>query len=110
MAERVEKGFTFLKMDLGIRLFDDDDKGVMTVPGTFDGSHYHMVKHPFTRIQITDKGFDRLTEYVAKVREKIGYEIPLAADHFGHIGLNNCIRLGEALKPYQMAWLEDLVP
>ncbi len=40
----------------------------------------------------------------------IGYEIPLGADHFGHIDVNSCIRLGKALEPYQMAWLEDMVP
>jgi L-alanine-DL-glutamate epimerase-like enolase superfamily enzyme len=44
------------------------------------------------------------------VRETIGYEIPIAADHFGHIGIDDCIRLGRALEPYNLAWLEDLVP
>jgi L-alanine-DL-glutamate epimerase-like enolase superfamily enzyme len=37
-------------------------------------------------------------------------EIPLSADHFGHIGVKSCIRLGKALEPYNMAWLEDMVP
>ena len=37
-------------------------------------------------------------------------EIPVAADHFGHIDVNSCIRLGRALQPFQMAWLEDMVP
>ena len=46
----------------------------------------------------------------AKVRETVGYEVPIAADHFGHIGIDDCIRLGKALEPYNLAWLEDLVP
>ena len=37
-------------------------------------------------------------------------EVPLAADHFGHIGVNSCIKLGQALEPYNMAWLEDMIP
>ena len=37
-------------------------------------------------------------------------EIPLAADHFGHIGVNSCIRLGKALEKYNLAWLEDMIP
>ena len=37
-------------------------------------------------------------------------EVPLAADHFGHIGVNSCIRLGKALEKYNMAWLEDMIP
>ena len=51
-----------------------------------------------------------MADYVAQVREVVGMEIPLAADHFGHIGVNSCIRLGKALEPYNMAWLEDMVP
>ena len=46
----------------------------------------------------------------AKSRQVIGMEIPLAADHFGHIGVNSCIRLGKALEKHNMAWLEDMVP
>ena len=37
-------------------------------------------------------------------------DIPLAADHFGHIGVNSCIRLGKALEKYNLAWLEDMIP
>ena len=33
-----------------------------------------------------------------------------SADHFGHIGVNSCIRLGKALEKYNMAWLEDMIP
>ena len=51
-----------------------------------------------------------MADYVAQVREVIGMEIPLAADHFGHIGVNACIRLGKALEKYNMAWLEDMIP
>jgi L-alanine-DL-glutamate epimerase-like enolase superfamily enzyme len=64
----------------------------------------------FTGIEITDKGVALMADYVAAVREGIGMEVPLAADHFGHIGVNSCIRLGRALQPYNMAWLEDMIP
>ena len=40
----------------------------------------------------------------------MGYDVPIAADHFGHIGVDDCVRLGAALEPYNLAWLEDLVP
>lgn len=109
LAKRVAMGFTFLKMDLGIQLLQGE-KDVVTMPRVYDRRDFSMVEHPFTGIQITDRGIARLTEYVAAVRERIGYEIPLAADHFGHLVLNSCLRLGRALAPYQMAWLEDLIP
>jgi L-alanine-DL-glutamate epimerase-like enolase superfamily enzyme len=68
------------------------------------------VMHPFTGIEITPKGIEMMAEYVAVVREQVGMEVPLSADHFGHIGVNSCIRLAKALEPYNMAWLEDMVP
>jgi len=47
---------------------------------------------------------------VGTVRNVIGYDTPLAADHFGHFDVNTAIRLGNALEKYQLAWLEDMVP
>ena len=118
MKARKEMGYTFLKMDFGVGLIKD-------VPGALVNSHlldeesrvrantagrYNLTEHPFTRIQITDKGLALLCEYVEAVREAIGYEIPLASDHYGHIGVNSCIRLGHAVEKYNLAWLEDMVP
>jgi L-alanine-DL-glutamate epimerase-like enolase superfamily enzyme len=109
MKQRVELGFTYLKMDIGINLLRDTP-GTLTLPLQFDWNTYQSTMHPFTQVQLTDKGIDRLVEYVARVREAVGDEVPLAADHFGHIGVNSCIRLGRALTRYQMAWLEDMIP
>jgi L-alanine-DL-glutamate epimerase-like enolase superfamily enzyme len=64
----------------------------------------------FTGHELTDKGIARMAEFVATVREYVGMEVPLSADHFGHIGVNSCIRLGKALEKYNMAWLEDMIP
>ena len=51
-----------------------------------------------------------MADYVAQVREQVGMDVPLSADHFGHIGVNSCIRLGKALTKYNLAWLEDMIP
>jgi L-alanine-DL-glutamate epimerase-like enolase superfamily enzyme len=109
LKERMKAGFSFLKMDLGINLIRNIP-GVLSRPPDTDWDRYRTTMHPFTRIQLTDKGIGMLAEYVAQVRKEVGYEIPLAADHFGHLDVNSCIRLGKALEPYQMAWLEDMVP
>jgi L-alanine-DL-glutamate epimerase-like enolase superfamily enzyme len=69
-----------------------------------------QIMHPFTHVRLTPQGIDLICEYVAQVREVVGDEVPISADHFGHIGLDDCIRLGQALEPYNLAWLEDLVP
>jgi L-alanine-DL-glutamate epimerase-like enolase superfamily enzyme len=109
MKARADSGFTFLKMDVGLNLLAGE-RGLVTAPLGFPWARDRMTPHPFTAIQLTDRAIDRLVGYVAAVRQAIGYEIPLAADHFGHFSVNDAIRLGRALVPYQLAWLEDLVP
>jgi len=107
LKERIDRGFTFLKMDIGINLCKGIPDTVCAPSGMLKT---HNIMHPFTGIQITDKGIDVISEYVAAVREVTGYEIPLAADHFGHINLESCIRLAQALDKYCLAWLEDMIP
>lgn len=114
----IDQGYTWLKMDVSI--------GVLrNIPGTLvnqkfwgsglaqwqgDYMSYANAKHPFTGIQITEKGLEVLAQRVADVRAVIGDEIPLSTDHYGHFDLNNMIRLGRAVEKYRLAWLEDMVP
>jgi len=109
MKGRLDMGFTFLKMDLGIRLLRDTPN-TLTRPIGMTRWEERNTMHFFTGIEITPKGIGMMADYVAAVRDGIGMEVPLAADHFGHIGVNSCIKLGKALEPYNMAWLEDMIP
>ena len=117
-----DQGYTWLKMDLSIAelkgipgaLVNDkfwkNDKGDLAQWGDQRNfQSYGNTVHPFTQIQITDKGLDELAKLVANVRGMLGYEVPLATDHFGHFDLNNGIRLGKALEKYRLAWMEDIV-
>jgi L-alanine-DL-glutamate epimerase-like enolase superfamily enzyme len=104
-------------MDFGIELLKDIPDAIANSnfwdigrQWTNDPMTYGATEHQFTQIQITDKGLDALMERVAMVREKIGYSIPLASDHYGHFDHNNAIRLGLAVEKYRLAWLEDLIP
>ncbi|MBK5292648.1 MAG: mandelate racemase/muconate lactonizing enzyme family protein [Acidobacteriia bacterium] len=110
LKDRMEKlGFTFLKMDLGVGLVERIPGTVSRPLGT-SSRDFGMVQHMFTGMELTDKGVELMANYVAQIREVIGMEVPLAADHFGHIGVNSCIRLARALAKYNMAWLEDMIP
>ncbi len=109
LRERRDQGFTWLKMDLGIDLMANVP-GTITMPKGASLSLGDRTQHMFTGIELTEKGVDTMVQYVATVREQVGMEVPLSADHFGHIGVNSCIRLGKALEKYNMAWLEDMVP
>jgi L-alanine-DL-glutamate epimerase-like enolase superfamily enzyme len=117
-----DQGYTWLKMDLGIgelkgipgALVNDkfwqNSQGDLAQWG--DQSNYMAygnTLHPFTQIQITDKGLDGLAKLVENVRGMLGYDIPLSTDHYGHFDVNNGIRLGKRLEQYRLAWLEDVI-
>lgn len=117
-----EQGFTWLKMDLGIHLlrqepgtlvnqkYWDEHGGIARNTGKDNYMNYYFTEHPFTQIQVTEKGLAKLVEYVEDVRNAVGNEIPISADHFGYIDMNQAIRIGKAVDKYRLAWLEDLNP
>lgn len=135
LKKRMEMGFTFLKMDLGIGMLMEEP-GALTAPLGFleemkanassainaargslklretAGKAYEIatVPHPFTGIRITEKGLSLLEDYVRQVREVIGYDIPLAIDHFGHVCVEDCIRFARRIEQYNIAWMEDMIP
>jgi L-alanine-DL-glutamate epimerase-like enolase superfamily enzyme len=109
LKERMDRGISFLKQDLGIDLLHDKP-GMLSRPLGLTFNASQSIMHPFTGIEITDKGVAFLSDWVAQIREVIGMEVPLASDHYGHIGVNSCIRLARAMEPHQMAWMEDMVP
>ncbi len=114
-----EQGYTWLKMDLSIdelknipgtlvnQKFWQDSGSLKQWQGNY--TSYSNTQHPFTQIQITDKGLDELAKMAEHVRSLVGYDIPISTDHYGHFDLNNGIRLGRALEKYRLAWMEDIV-
>lgn len=118
-----EQGYTWLKMDVSIGelkgkpgtivngKFWENEKGDLAQWGDRNNlMSYGNTMHPFTQIQITEKGLDHLASIVENVRNMVGYEIPISTDHYGHFDLNNGIRLAKKLDKYRLAWFEDMVP
>lgn len=116
LKARADQGYTSLKMDVGIGLLRNIPGTVVNPPWAdfnpwqYDHRQTRMIEHPFTNTQITDKGVDRLMEYIAAAREAVGWEIPIGVDHWGHIGVEECIRLNKAAEPYRLAYSEDSIP
>jgi L-alanine-DL-glutamate epimerase-like enolase superfamily enzyme len=129
--ERIKKrvlveGYTWLKMDLGIHQVNPDG-GVVNykywnengggINNWYMGrsyanggyTDYWKQDHPFTQVQITDKGLEEIAGIVENVKNVIGPEVPLSVDHFGHMDMNQIIRIGKAVEKYRLAWLEDTV-
>ncbi len=110
---RLALGLTFIKIDVGMRVLEG------WVPGGVAGSptryEYPLGKRYVARgatvgTQLTPAGIARYVEIASAVRDAIGWDVPLAVDHFGPVTINDAIRLGQALEPLGLAWLEDLMP
>jgi len=127
LKTRLTDGYTWLKMDIGMDEIAKDPESLVNskfwspssqnLSNWYQGrsyaeggyTDYWKKEQPFTQIQITDKGIEGLQKIVENVRGVVGNEIPLSADHFGHIDMNQIIRIGKALEKYRLAWLEDTV-
>ncbi len=135
LRKRMDDGYTFLKMDLGIELLLDEPgalnapsgmiedikkyslKAIQHQSGSIDrslmyGKNYEIftIPHWATGIHITEYGLDILEDYLRQVREVIGYEIPLAVDHFGHVAVEDAVRFARRAEKYNLAWMEDIAP
>ena len=117
-----EQGYTWLKMDVSIgelkgipdtlvnsKFWQNSKENLAQFGDQSNYMTYGNTLHPFTQIQITDKGLEELQKIIENVRSMVGYEIPLSTDHFGHFDYNNGIRLGRAFEKFRLAWMEDIV-
>ncbi len=52
-------------------------------------------------------GLNKNVDIVAKTREQIGPDIELAVDSWMSLNIEYAVRISEALKPYNIKWLED---
>jgi len=108
MKRRREMGFTWFKMDIGIERFRN-------VPGAVSGYVQGMPiergrEHTISGVEITQKGAELMADYIMKVREIVGWDVPISADHFGTMGENSIIRLAKAFEKCNLAWMEDVIP
>jgi L-alanine-DL-glutamate epimerase-like enolase superfamily enzyme len=123
----IEEGYTWLKMDLGIHqinkqpdtvvnqnYWNENGGGVqnwyMGRPYSQGGyTDYWKKDHQFTQVQVTDKGVEEIAKIVENVRNTVGYDVPISVDHFGHIDMNQAIRIARGVEKYRLAWIEDCI-
>jgi L-alanine-DL-glutamate epimerase-like enolase superfamily enzyme len=107
---RAEAGFTMLKTDLGVEAILRGKPGTFQAPADGPWGGGDTVENYMTAYELTAKGCELVSDYVGQIREVLGMDIPLAFDHFGHLGVNSLIKLGKALQKHNPSWLEDMVP
>ena len=85
-----EMGTTILK-------FDATPRAARAIPGGMMGEH------------LTRKGLAHLVEQVDEIRQHVGSDIEVAVE--GRCGtLVNALRFLRAMEPYDLTWVEDLLP
>lgn len=101
MQQRLDAGFRHYKMDLR-PWYLEDTPGAQVQMGSGNS--------PWQRLP-TEKGLEIWGEYVQNVRDVIGYDVVLGADHFGFLNTEMGIRLGEFMadSKYSLAYIEDVV-
>jgi L-alanine-DL-glutamate epimerase-like enolase superfamily enzyme len=114
MKERKALGLTFIKFDIRPKLFEDCEGGTIGSPAQYE---YDLGKRWRASgggrcAWVSDKGIARAVEVVEAVREAAGWDVSICTDHFGHgyMTVKEVIRLGKALEPYGLAWIEDPAP
>jgi L-alanine-DL-glutamate epimerase-like enolase superfamily enzyme len=114
MKKRKARGLTFIKFDIRPQLFEDCEGGLCGQATKFEYELGRRWRAPGTGqgAKLTDRGIARAVEVVAAVREAASWDTSLCTDHFGHgyMTAKEVIRLGKALEPFGLAWLEDPMP
>lgn len=107
-------GLTFIKFDIGPTLLDAYPNTLIGTPPRSEYPAGRAWRAPGSGYgaHVSDEGIARMVEVVAAVRQAVGWETSLCIDHFGHgfMTAKEVIRLGRALEPYGLAWMEDPMP
>ncbi len=114
VLKRKSLGLTFIKFDLSARLFEQT-QGVLVGSATrYEYPQYKQWYVPgrSAGARLSAAGIQLAADICKAVREAVGPEISLCTDHFGEgfVTADEAIRLGQALEPYNHAWLEDPLP
>ena len=116
VLERKARGLTFIKFDIGTRVLGGHvEDGLIGQPTRYEynlGGKRRRAPGSGLGAVITDNGIARMAEIAEAVRNAVGWDVSLCIDHFGHgmLTAKEVIRLGRALEPYGLAWMEDPMP
>lgn len=114
VVSRKKMGLTFIKFDIGPRILMAGEDTLIGQDTKYEYLAGRRGMAPGTGFgqRVTDKGIALMAEVAKAVREAVGWDVSLCIDHFGHgyMTAKEVIRLGKALEPYGLAWMEDPMP
>ncbi len=112
---RRDRGLTWIKFDLRPSLFETGDSPLIGHDARheveFADGQWFKAPMAGRGVKLTDETVERAAHVVSEVRKAVGNGIQLCVDHFGenYLTSDEVIRLGQALEPYNLAWMEDPV-
>ncbi|MDR2887595.1 MAG: mandelate racemase/muconate lactonizing enzyme family protein [Bacteroidales bacterium] len=103
--KNLEQGFTIVKTAVGFH------GGYANTPGFYYGNttRSQSTKDVGRRGPMTEYGLKLIVERVAAIKEGLGDKVGLALDCGPGNLLGDAIRLANALEPFNLLWLEDLL-
>ena len=104
-VKALEQGFTIIKTAVGFH------GGMANTPGFYYGnvSASQSKKDVGRRGPMTEWGLKTIVERVAAIKEGLGDSVGLALDCGPGNMLSDAIRLANALEPFNLMWMEDLL-
>lgn len=104
-VKALEQGFTIVKTAIGFH------GGMASVPDFYYGNTTpsQSTKDVGRRGPITEYGLKYMIERVAAMKEALGDKVGLALDCGPGFLLSDAIRLANALEPFNLMWMEDLL-
>jgi L-alanine-DL-glutamate epimerase-like enolase superfamily enzyme len=117
LNDRVKQGFKFVKMDLNIEQLGGRENVSRPAPmmpnrenARSMGDQRPRTPHQFSGGQITEVGLKAIKDYCLAVRSEVGWNLPIASDHYGSYNVENMIKFAQTVEEFNLAWLEDMVP
>jgi L-alanine-DL-glutamate epimerase-like enolase superfamily enzyme len=113
-VERKEMGLSFIKFDLPGHLFRAHPGALIGTPTQYEYQQENQVFAPGRGpgARISEAGLELVQEVCMAVREAVGPEVSLCVDHFGEgmVTVDEAIRIGHAVEPANLAFVEDVMP
>jgi L-alanine-DL-glutamate epimerase-like enolase superfamily enzyme len=112
---RRDRGLTWIKFDLRPSLFETGDSPLIGHDARhetdFEIGKWFKAPMAGRGVKLTEETIERAAHVVSEVRKAVGNGVQLCVDHFGenYLTADEVIRLGKALEPYNLAWMEDPV-
>lgn len=112
--QRKAMGVSFIKFDLPARLFAQHPGALVGRATEYEYRQENQIFAPGrgAGARISEAGLQLAHDVCMAVREAVGPEVSLCVDHFGEglVTADEAIRIGRAIEPANLAFVEDVLP